>query len=381
MPYNEQWKLLNPQCSMNLRETICRSAIQITILFWAVAMGPASLTHAADADILIADFESSDYGDWKVTGQAFGSGPARGTLPNQMPVEGYRGKGLVNSFFNGDGSTGTLTSPLFKVEHRYLQFLIGGGQHPVQTCMNLLLDGKTVRTATGPNDKPGGSEHLDWEQWDVNELAGRMVTVQIVDQATGAWGHINIDHIIQTDRQLPGWLSNARRELMVEKRYLNFPVKNGAPKRLLSFLVDGRTERRFEIELADAEADWWAFLDLTPFKGKLAVILLDKLKEGSAGLTSIEQGDQIKGSENLYRETLRPQFHFSSRRGWNNDPNGMVYYAGRVSPVLPTQSLWLELGQHALGPRGQPRHGALGRTGRRSLSGRTRHHVLRIGSR
>ena len=30
----------------------------------------------------------------------------------------------------------------------------------------------------------------------------------------------------------------------------------------------------------------------------------------------------------LYKETLRPQFHFSSRRGWNNDPNGLFYYDG-----------------------------------------------------
>ena len=32
-------------------------------------------------EILIADFEGETYGQWKVTGDAFGSGPARGTLP------------------------------------------------------------------------------------------------------------------------------------------------------------------------------------------------------------------------------------------------------------------------------------------------------------
>jgi fructan beta-fructosidase len=30
----------------------------------------------------------------------------------------------------------------------------------------------------------------------------------------------------------------------------------------------------------------------------------------------------------LYRETHRPQFHFSPEKGWMNDPNGLVYYDG-----------------------------------------------------
>src|SRR5215831_12138693 len=131
-----------------------------------------ALTAAADrADILIADFEGETYGDWKTTGTAFGKGPARGTLPNQMPVTGFLGKGLVNSYVGGDASTGTLTSPEFTIGRKFINFLVGGGKHP-ETRIDLLVGGKAVRTATGPNDKPGGSEHLDWHTWDVAELAG-----------------------------------------------------------------------------------------------------------------------------------------------------------------------------------------------------------------
>src|SRR6516165_1487472 len=119
------------------------------------------LRAAEREDILIADFEGKDYGDWKTTGEAFGPGPAQGTLPGQMPVDGYKGKGLVNSFHKGDRSTGTLTSPAFKIKRKYITFLIGGGKDPEKLALNLLVDGKVVRSATGLNDKPGGSETLE----------------------------------------------------------------------------------------------------------------------------------------------------------------------------------------------------------------------------
>ena len=49
--------------------------------------------------------------------------------------------------------------------------------------------------------------------------------------------------------------------LQLEKHYLNLPVKNGAPMRHLSLLVDGKVAREFDIELADGPPDWWAFVD------------------------------------------------------------------------------------------------------------------------
>ena len=190
-----------------------------------IRLGFALLFVAAAAtaaeDILIADFEGKDYGEWKAEGEAFGPGPARGTLPQQMQVEGFLGKGLVSSFFKGDGATGTLTSPPFKIERKFLCFPIGGGGYAGETCMNLLVEGKVARTATGPNIQGGGSEQLAWHSWDVAELAGKEVAIQIVDQHTGGWGHVNVDHIVQSDHSRNSWTARmleARRAFQEDTR-------------------------------------------------------------------------------------------------------------------------------------------------------------------
>ncbi|HOD83662.1 MAG: translocation protein TolB [Planctomycetes bacterium ADurb.Bin126] len=145
-------------------------------------------------DILLADFEGKDYGVWKVEGDAFGHGPAAGTLGHQQAVSGYLGKGLVNTYYKGDGATGTLISPPFKIERSYINFLIGGGGHVGKTCVELLVEGKAVLSATGENN-----ERLTWSGWDVRKLAGKQAAIRIVDRATGGWGHINVDHIVQSD--------------------------------------------------------------------------------------------------------------------------------------------------------------------------------------
>jgi uncharacterized protein (DUF608 family) len=146
------------------------------------------------AKILLADFEGPDYGNWKVTGEAFGKAPAAGTLPNQQQVSGFSGKGLVNTYLGGDNPHGTLTSPAFEISRKFIDFLIGGGGQAGQTCINLLIDAKIVRTATGKNN-----EKLQWQFWNVTEFQGRQAQIEIVDRASGGWGHINIDQIELSD--------------------------------------------------------------------------------------------------------------------------------------------------------------------------------------
>lgn len=289
----------------------------------------ASLSSAALAaeDILIADFESDTYAPWTVAGEAFGPGPAKGPLPGQMQVNGFRGQGLVNSFFNGDNSVGTLTSPEFRIERKFISFLIGGGKSP-SLALELVVDGRVLRSATGPNNKDGGSESLAVESWDVAELTGKLATLRIVDNAKGSWGHINVDHITQTDVRPKGFVTNAERTLKATGRYLHIPIRNGAPKRVVTLLVDGKVAVQNDIELADAAPDWWAPMDVSAWRGRALTLRVDKMHEDSAALQCIEQSDLMKDAGDLYRESMRGQFHFSPKRGWNNDPNGCVFFNG-----------------------------------------------------
>lgn len=152
-------------------------------------------------DLLVADFEGDDYGGWQVEGDVLGAAPARGTLVNQQEVSGFKGRGLVNTYLNGDAGQGRLVSPKVVIERRYVNFLIGGGSHPGKTGMNLLVDGRVVRSATGTASTPADDEHLSWHTWDVSELAGKQVQFEIFDRHSEGWGHINVDHVVQSDRR------------------------------------------------------------------------------------------------------------------------------------------------------------------------------------
>jgi arylsulfatase A-like enzyme len=172
----------------------------------AVAGGKPAVKNVRGVDdpdaLVIADFEGETYGDWRAEGRAFGQRPAVADVSPPNKVVGQRGRGLVNTYLGGDGSTGTLTSPAFTIERSHISFLIGGGHHPGETCINLQVDGKTVRTATGRSRKDGQMrEVLEWESWNVADLLGKKAVVQIVDRHAGGWGHINIDYIVQSNRR------------------------------------------------------------------------------------------------------------------------------------------------------------------------------------
>ena len=151
--------------------------------------------------LVFDDFEREDWGKWKAEGTAFGSGPGQGKLrPGQKKVNA-KGNGVANSSaVRGDRDKGKLTSEPFKIDRRFINFLIGGGNKMmedgnVETGINLLVDGKVVRNATGTN-----SNSILLASWDVSELEGQTAVLEILDGSEGGWGHIKVDQIEFVDR-------------------------------------------------------------------------------------------------------------------------------------------------------------------------------------
>ncbi len=114
-------------------------------------------------------------------------------------------------------------------------------------------------------------------------------------------------------------------ELKIGKRYLNFPVSHDVQRSRMTFEIGGAIETPVVIRLASGKADYWVFRDMAAHNGKTVKI---SYEGDGAALAGIFQSDEIAGADSLYRETNRPQFHFTTRRGWINDPNGLLYHNG-----------------------------------------------------
>jgi sucrose-6-phosphate hydrolase SacC (GH32 family) len=149
--------------------------------------------------------------------------------------------------------------------------------------------------------------------------------IRIIDNSN--WAGINIDHIIQSDVLAKRPL--LERSITVTKSILNFPLKTGAARHYIELFVDGKQIRAMDIELATDDIDYWVVTDLSPWMGKE---LLMRTRQHPVGnkqiLDRISVEDNIREADDLYHESLRPQFHFSSKRGWISDTNGLVYYDG-----------------------------------------------------
>jgi fructan beta-fructosidase len=136
-----------------------------------------------------------------------------------------------------------------------------------------------------------------------------------------------------------------RRDLHIDQQFLLFPVNNQALARRVHLLKDGHVLRSFSASLG-LPAQWWAHLDVSEWGGQTLTLsmgpdrsaLVEPGKALGRGASETDDAEivaairtsaEIWSPETLYKEPLRSLFHFTARRGWINDPNGLLYHNGR----------------------------------------------------
>lgn len=184
----------------------------IKILLLPVLLIAGGTTWAEQPLFENSGFETGTLQNWTVSGEAFAIQPTKGDNPAKRGRESswHDGKFWIGGFeafttdqgspgdSRGDQFTGTLTSTEFVIEKPYISFLISGGQQPGKLGVKLKCDGKEVELATGCD-----SETLTRCNADVSDFLGKSAQLIIFDNATGGWGHINVDAFVASTKPLP----------------------------------------------------------------------------------------------------------------------------------------------------------------------------------
>ena len=92
-----------------------------------------------------------------------------------------------------DTHVSNLIIPSFKIKLNYITFLISGGYAPNEACLNLLVNGKVMRSATGRNN-----DKVQWVAFDVKDLIGKSAQIQVLDTSTKPFAHITVDCVCQS---------------------------------------------------------------------------------------------------------------------------------------------------------------------------------------
>ena len=148
----------------------------------------------ADGRPLNLDFETGTLKDWTADGTAFRDQPIKGdtVAPRRGDMKSrHQGQYWVGGYEkHGDKLAGTLTSVPFKVTHPWASFLVGGGPHDLETCVELV---DVARNSVFYRAAGLEEEDLRRVVVDLSKMQGKDIQVRVVDRHTGHWGHVNYD--------------------------------------------------------------------------------------------------------------------------------------------------------------------------------------------
>lgn len=147
-----------------------------------------------------AGFESGSLAGWTTTGNAFRGQPLKQDGISQRwrdQVSNKSGDYFIAGFeIAHDDGTGTLVSDPIVVSHPYLSFLIAGGELPSTRVEIVELSDDNSPSNVLFSVSGRNREQMDRVAADLRSHVGKKISVRIIDENAGGWGHINFDDLL-----------------------------------------------------------------------------------------------------------------------------------------------------------------------------------------
>jgi len=113
-------------------------------------------------------------------------------------------------------------------------------------------------------------------------------------------------------------------KLICDSKYLLFPASHHAQSRCVYFRIAGELVYDLVAPLDSFEPDYVFPLNVERFHGKEIDISIEPAMD-----FQIQKSNQGVSGKDAYSGKYRPLAHFTAKRGWLNDPNGLVFYQGK----------------------------------------------------
>ena len=104
--------------------------------------------------------------------------------------------------------------------------------------------------------------------------------------------------------------------------YLVFPVYTHSTDKRMVFQYEGETIDQLNIKLDNTTPDFYAYIDVSRLKGKdIEISVMPEME-------ILFRETDVLDIDNLYREALRPQVHYTVKNGFLGKPKNLVYADG-----------------------------------------------------